>query len=161
MPSFDIVSELDMHEVTNAVDQATREIGTRFDFRKVKDATFELSESEIKLTADSAFQLQQMLDVLKGKLVGRKIDIKCLEMGGVNAGGVKAFQIATLKVGLEQPNAKKIVKLIKEKKLKVQAAIQGDQVRITGKKRDDLQGVMAMLREADIDVPLQFTNFRD
>ena len=160
MPSFDIVSELDMHEVTNAVDQAKRELSTRFDFKGVI-ASFELSGSEISLTADVDFQLQQMIDILKGKLVSRKIDVKCLDIAAADVSGVKARQLITLKQGLDQPNAKKIVKMVKEKKLKVQTAIQGDQVRVTGKKRDDLQSVMAMLRESDIDLPLQFTNFRD
>ena len=160
MPSFDIVSELDMHEVTNAVDQAKRELSTRFDFKGVA-ASFELNGSEISLTADVDFQLQQMIDILKGKLVSRKIDVKCLDVAPADLSGVKARQVITLKQGLDQPNAKKIIKMVKEKKLKVQTAIQGDQVRVTGKKRDDLQSVMAMLRESDIDLPLQFTNFRD
>ncbi|OMH30346.1 YajQ family cyclic di-GMP-binding protein [Motiliproteus sp. MSK22-1] len=160
MPSFDIVSELDMHEVTNAVDQAKRELSTRFDFKGVV-ASFELNGSEISLTADVDFQLQQMIDILKGKLVSRKIDVKCLDVAPADLSGVKARQVITLKQGLDQPNAKKIIKMVKEKKLKVQTAIQGDQVRVAGKKRDDLQSVMAMLRESDIDLPLQFTNFRD
>ena len=160
MPSFDIVSELDMHEVTNAVDQANRELSTRYDFKGV-NASFELSDSDITLTADGDFQLQQMLDVLRGKMTKRKLDVKCLDIGAPHRSGVKATQIVGLKQGLDQPTAKKIVKLIKEKKLKVQAAIQGEQVRVTGKKRDDLQSVIAMLREADIDLPLQFNNFRD
>ncbi len=160
MPSFDIVSELDMHEVANAVDQANRELSTRFDFKGV-DASFELAGSEISLSADVDFQLQQMLEMLKGKLVKRQLDVKCLDIGEINASGVKARQTVGLKQGLDQPTAKKITKLIKEKKLKVQAAIQGEQVRVTGKKRDDLQSVIALLREADIDLPLQFNNFRD
>ena len=160
MPSFDVVSELDMHEVSNAVDQANREVGTRYDFKGV-DASFELGESDINLTAEVDFQLQQMLDILRNKLVSRKIDIKALDIKDFVTSGMKVKQQVLLKQGLDQPTAKKIVKMIKDKKMKVQAAIQGDQVRVTGKKRDDLQQAIAMLREADIDLPLQFNNFRD
>jgi hypothetical protein len=160
MPTFDIVSELDLHEVSNALDQANKEIGTRFDFKGVA-ASFELTDSQVMMSADVNFQLQQMLDILRAKLGGRKIDTKCLDVGDVVTSGMKVKQQVTLKQGLDAPLAKKIVKMIKDKKLKVQSAIQGDQVRVTGKKRDDLQSVMAMLRESDIDLPLQFTNFRD
>ncbi|WP_207062605.1 YajQ family cyclic di-GMP-binding protein [Motiliproteus sp. SC1-56] len=160
MPSFDVVSELDMHEVSNAVDQANREIGTRYDFKGV-DASFELGDSEVNLTAEVDFQLQQMLEILRNKLVSRKIDIKALEVKDHVTSGMKVKQQVLLKQGLDQPTAKKIVKLIKDQKLKVQAAVQGEQVRVTGKKRDDLQQTMAVLREADIDLPLQFNNFRD
>ncbi len=160
MPSFDIVSEFDMHEVSNAVDQANREVGTRYDFKGV-DANFELSESEIILSAEGDFQLQQMRDILIGKLVKRKIDAKALEFKPSSKSGMQVKQPVLLKQGIDQPNSKKIIKLIKDKKMKVQAAIQGEQVRVTGKKRDDLQAVMALLRESDIDLPLQFNNFRD
>lgn len=160
MPSFDVVSELDMHEMTNAVDQANREIGTRFDFKGV-DASFELGDNEINLTAEVDFQLQQMMEILRGKLVNRKIDIKALDVQKAVESGMKIKQQVVLKQGLDQPTAKKIIKMIKDKKLKVQTQVQGDQVRVTGKKRDDLQSVIAMLRESDLDIPLQYNNFRD
>lgn len=160
MPSFDIVSELDMHEVSNAVDQANRELGTRYDFNKV-DAKFELAGEVITLHAEVDFQLQQMMDILRTKLVGRKVDIKSLDVGEPHTANMRARQLVTLKQGLDQLFSKKIVKMIKDKKLKVQAQVQGDQVRVTGKKRDDLQEVMAMLRGEDLELPLQYTNFRD
>jgi uncharacterized protein YajQ (UPF0234 family) len=160
MPSFDIVSEVDMHEVTNAVDQANREVSTRFDF-KGSDARFELKDSVIIMTADGEFQLQQMLSILQSKLTRRGVDIACLEIGKPETAGKGVRQEVTLRQGLDTPLAKKIVKLIKDARLKVQAAIQGEQVRVTGKKRDDLQQVIAMLKEARLDMPLQFTNFRD
>lgn len=160
MPSFDIVSELDMHEVSNAVDQANRELVNRYDFNKV-DATFELAAEIITLQAEVDFQLQQMLEILRSKLVGRKIDIKSMDVGEAHTAHMRARQLVTLKQGLDQPFSKKIIKLIKDKKLKVQTQVQGEQVRVTGKKRDDLQSVMAMLREEDLELPLQFNNFRD
>lgn len=160
MPSFDIVSELDMHEVTNAVDQSNRELQMRYDFKGV-DAKFELNDSAVTLQAEVDFQLQQMLEVLRTKMTGRKIDIRCLEIKDPEQANMRARQEIILKQGLDQPFAKKIVKMIKDKKLKVQAQVQGEQVRVTGKKRDDLQSVMAMLREAELDLPLQFNNFRD
>jgi len=160
MPSFDVVSEVDQHEVTNAVDQANREIGTRFDFKGV-NAKCEQNGLQVTLIAEVDFQVQQMLDMLRGKLVKRGIDIACLECGEVVQTGMQARMEITLRQGVDAPLAKKIVKLIKDKKMKVQAAIQGDQVRVTGKKRDDLQEVIAMLREANLDLPLQFSNFRD
>ncbi|WP_415888905.1 YajQ family cyclic di-GMP-binding protein [Neptuniibacter sp. SY11_33] len=160
MPSFDIVSELDMHEVTNAVDQSNRELQMRYDFKGV-DARFEQSESTVTVQAEVDFQLQQMMDVLKNKMTGRKIDVRCLEIKDPETANMRARQEVILKQGLDQPLAKKIVKLIKDAKLKVQAQVQGEQVRVTGKKRDDLQSVMAMLREADLELPLQFNNFRD
>jgi len=160
MPSFDIVSELDMHEVTNAVDQSNRELQMRYDFKGV-DAQFEQTESTVTLQAEVDFQLQQMMDVLKTKMTGRKIDIRCLEVKDPEKANMRARQEVILKQGLDQPLAKKIVKMIKDAKLKVQAQVQGEQVRVTGKKRDDLQSVMAMLRESDLELPLQFNNFRD
>ncbi|MDP2140149.1 MAG: YajQ family cyclic di-GMP-binding protein [Gammaproteobacteria bacterium] len=160
MPSFDIVSEVDMPEVNNALDQARREVGTRFDFKGV-DATFELRDKEITLTADSEFQLEQMLDILKGKLVKRNVDVKSLEMGEVKKSGKQALQTVTIQQGIEADVSRKIVKLIKDSKSKVQTAIQGEKLRVTGKKRDDLQEVIALLREANLDVPVQFNNFRD
>jgi uncharacterized protein YajQ (UPF0234 family) len=161
MPSFDIVSEVDMHEMNNALDQANREVGTRFDFKGVK-ASFSLTESsDVEVTAEVDFQVQQMMEILKGKLVKRNIDIKSLKQGDVVTTGQQAVMSVTVQQGIESELARKIVKMVKEKKLKVQTAIQGEKLRVTGKKRDDLQQVMAVLRESDIDVPLQFDNFRD
>lgn len=160
MPSFDIVSEVDLPEVRNAVDQATREVGTRFDFKGV-DASFELKEAEITLTAESDFQLEQMMDILKGKLVKRNVDIKTLKEDDIVLSGKKASQKVTIQQGIEADIARKLVKLIKDKKMKVQTAIQGEKLRVTGKKRDDLQEVIAMLRETNLEIPLQYNNFRD
>lgn len=160
MPSFDIVSELDMHEVTNAVDQSNRELQMRYDFKGI-DARFELNESSVTLIAEVDFQLQQMLDVLRTKMTGRKIDIRCLEIKDQETANMRARQEVILKQGLDQPFAKKIVKMVKDAKLKVQSQVQGEQVRVTGKKRDDLQSVIAFLREAELELPLQFNNFRD
>jgi uncharacterized protein YajQ (UPF0234 family) len=160
MPSFDIISEFDPHEVTNAVDQASKEVGTRFDF-KGTESSFELSENKIVMTSESAFQLQQMFSIICAKLSRRGIDIACLDVGEAKGSGKLMRQEITLKQGIDSANAKKIVKLIKDKKLKVQAAIQGDQVRVTGKKRDDLQDVIQMLRNEKLELPLQFENFRE
>jgi len=160
MPSFDIVSEVDKHILTNAVDQANRVITTRFDFKGV-DAKFERNDFVITLWADVDFQLQQLLDILQSSLIKNKIDIECLDVADHTPLGKQVKQEVTVRTGLESLLAKKIVKLIKEKKMKVQSQIQGDQVRVTGKKRDDLQQVMAMLREQELDMPLQFDNFRD
>ena len=160
MPSFDIISEFDPHELTNAVDQASKEVGTRFDF-KGTESSFELNESTIVMTSESAFQLQQMFSVICAKLSRRGIDIGCLETGEAKGSGKLMKQELTLKQGLDSAYAKKIIKLIKDKKLKVQAAIQGDQIRVTGKKRDDLQEVIQMLKNEKLEQPLQFENFRD
>ena len=161
MPSFDIVSEVDMHEINNAIDQANREIGTRFDFKGV-DASFKLNEqSNITLSAEVEFQIQQMLDILRGKMVKRGIDSKALVEGDIEMSGQRAVMVVKVQQGIEQDLARKIVKMVKEMKIKVQTAIQGDKLRVTGKKRDDLQEVIAMLREAKLDIPLQFDNFRD
>ena len=160
MPSFDIVSEVDKHILTNSVDQANRIVTTRFDFKGV-DAKFELSDFVVTITADADFQVEQMLDILQSSLTKNKIDIKCLDIEESYASGKQVKQHITVQTGLESLLAKKIVKLMKEKKFKVQSQIQGDQVRVTGKKRDDLQQVMAMLREEKLEMPLQFNNFRD
>jgi cyclic-di-GMP-binding protein len=160
MPSFDIVSEYDTHEANNAIDQANREVVARFDF-KGSNAQYEFSEDKITLRAGSKFQLQQMRDILYTKLTKRNIDINCIEADEPKETDKTAQQIITLRQGIESQLAKKIVKLIKDKKMKVQAAIQGDKVRVTGKKRDDLQEVMQMLKEEKLDMPLQFNNFRD
>ncbi|HFB67272.1 MAG TPA: YajQ family cyclic di-GMP-binding protein [Aeromonadales bacterium] len=160
MPSFDIVSEVDNHELGNAVDQTKRELGNRFDFKGV-DFAIEQEGDNIKLVADAEFQVNQILDVLQNKMIKRGIDIGCLEKGDITPSGKQTYMIVTVKQGLDSETAKKIVKLIKAKKMKVQSAIQGDKVRVTGKKRDDLQAVMALLRGAEVGVPLQFNNFRD
>ena len=160
MPSFDVVSEVDFHEVTNALDQANRELTTRFDFRGVQ-ATFERSDDTVTMTADADIQLQQMLDILQNKLHRRGIDIACLEVADATKLGKQVKQKVLIKQGLDSDTSRKVVKLIKEKKLKVQSAIQGEKVRITGKKRDDLQQVIAFLKTAELDLPLQFDNFRD
>jgi uncharacterized protein YajQ (UPF0234 family) len=160
MPSFDIVSELDKHELTNAVDQASRELQTRFDFKGVA-ASFELNGDSVNMEAEVDFQLQQMLDMLRSKLIARGIDTKCLEEKDPDRSGVKARQELVIKQGLDQPVAKKVIKVIKDAKLKVQTQIQGEKVRVTGKKRDDLQQAMALLKDSDINMPLQYNNFRD
>lgn len=162
MPSFDIVSEVNVHEVVNAVDQANREVGTRFDF-KGSGAKYELKEKEltVTLTALSEFQLQQMMDIFKLKLAKRGIDVECLKIDEPTLVGQTAKQIVTLRQGIETELGKKLQRLIKDSKLKVQAAIQDKQVRVTGKSRDDLQNVIAMVRKAKLDLPMQFTNFRD
>ena len=160
MPSFDVVSEVDFHEVTNALDQANRELSTRFDFRGV-EASFERADDIVTLTADADIQLQQMLDILQNKLHRRGIDIACLDVADATKLGKQVKQKVTIKQGLDKDTARKIVKLIKEKKLKVQSAIQGEKVRVTGKKRDDLQQTIALLKQAELELPLQFDNFRD
>lgn len=160
MPSFDIVSEIDQQEVRNAVENASRELDTRFDFRGV-DAGFEWASEETTLSAEADFQLQQMVDILRNKLIKRDVDPATMDVGEPEHSG-KTFSLkVTFKEGIDAPTAKKIVKLIKDSKVKVQAAIQGEQVRVTGKKRDDLQAIMALVREADLGQPFQFTNFRD
>jgi len=160
MPSFDIVSEFDKHEAHNAVDQAIKEVTTRFDF-KGANATYELNEDKITLRAEVDFQLKQMLEILRMKRAKRGIDVSCMDVAPADVKYQSASQVVTLKEGLDSAVAKKIVKLIKDKKLKVQAAIQGDKVRVTGKKRDDLQEVIQMLRAEELEMPLQFDNFRD
>ncbi|MGD8174644.1 YajQ family cyclic di-GMP-binding protein [Marinimicrobium sp. ARAG 43.8] len=161
MPSFDVVSEVDKHVLTNAVDQANRLIGNRYDFKGV-DAHFERNDYTVTLTAEAEFQVSQMQDILQSALVKNNIDIACLDIGAPVASGKQVRQDAVVRTGLETDLCKKMVKLIKDSKLKVQAQIQGDQLRVTGKKRDDLQQVMTLLRETQsIDMPLQFTNFRD
>jgi uncharacterized protein YajQ (UPF0234 family) len=160
MPSFDVVSEVDLQEVRNAVDQAVRELGTRFDFRGV-DAGYELANERIELHAPEEFQLGQMLDILRDKFTRRGVDVRALDPGQVEASGKVKRQSFGLKQGIDRDMAKKIMKLIKDSKLKVQSQVQGDQVRVTGKKRDDLQQVIATLKAAELDLPLDFDNFRD
>ena len=160
MPSFDVVSEIDTHELTNAVDQAIRELSQRFDF-KGTDASFELEETTVTMSAPAEFQLKQMLEILKLKLAKRGIDIGCLDVKDPTVNLAIAKQLVLLKIGIDQEAGKKAVRLLKDSKLKVQAQIQGDKVRVTGKKRDDLQDAIAVLRKAELGVPLQFSNFRD
>ena len=160
MPSFDIVSEVDKHELTNAVDQAHREITNRFDF-KGTDASIVATAEKITLSAESDFQVQQMHPVLYQKLSSRKIDIASLDPQKVEKAGKGAKQDMLVKQGIDKETAKKIVAEVKNSKLKVQAAIQGETVRVTGKKRDDLQKTMALLKDKDIGLPMQFENFRD
>lgn len=160
MPSFDVVSEVDHHELSNALDQANREIGTRYDF-KGSNARVEASGNQLTLEAESEFQVKQMVPILKEKMSKRGIDVDCLEFGEIVEMNKRARQPVTVREGLDKDLARKMVKLIKDRKLKVQAAIQGEQLRVSGKKRDDLQQVMQMLREAGLGIPLQFNNFRD
>ena len=160
MPSFDVVSEVDMHEMSNALDQSRREISTRYDFRNSK-AEIESADDIITLIADNEFQIQQMLDIVYGKMAKRGIDIKSIETSDVERRGTESRQKITIRQGIDKDTARKIVKMIKASKLKVQSAIQDQQVRVTGKKRDELQNIMAMLREGKLDLALQFTNFRD
>jgi uncharacterized protein YajQ (UPF0234 family) len=161
MPSFDVVSEADMIEVKNAIEQTNKEITTRFDF-KGSDARVEQKENELTAFADSEFQLQQVRDVLTNKLAKRKVDVRFLEDGDIKKiGGDKVKQVIKVKNGIETEDAKKIVRVIKDSKMKVQASIQGESVRVTGAKRDDLQAAMAMLRKDVPDMPLEFNNFRD
>ncbi|WP_286265669.1 YajQ family cyclic di-GMP-binding protein [Thalassotalea atypica] len=160
MPSFDIVSEIDLEEVRNAVDNANRELSTRYDFRGV-EASFEWKSPAVSVKAEGDFQIKQMVDILRGKLMKREVDPKSMTLSNPEFSGKKCTQTVTFQEGIEQSVAKKLVKLIKDSKIKVQAAIQGEQVRINGKKRDDLQAVMQLVRECELDTPFQFNNFRD
>jgi uncharacterized protein YajQ (UPF0234 family) len=162
MPSFDTVSELDSHELTNAVDQANRELSQRFDFKDT-GATFTLKEKEltVEMKAPSEFQLKQMLDILTQRLVKRGIDSRCMEKQDPVSNLAEARQDIVLRHGIDPETGKKLQKMLKDSKLKVQAQIQGDQLRVTGKQRDDLQQAMALMRKAELDRPLQFKNFRD
>jgi uncharacterized protein YajQ (UPF0234 family) len=160
MPSFDIVSEVDLHQFTNAVDQSGRVVETRFDFKGV-EARYERDKLTVTIVAESDMQLEQMEDMLRANLIKSKIEPNAMEVGEPQQQGKLVKVLVTMKNGLESDLAKKIVKLIKDEKLKVQTQIQGEQVRVTGKKRDDLQEVIAMLRKKELEQPLQFTNFRD
>ncbi len=160
MPSMDIVSEIDMEEVRNATDNTARELDTRFDFRGA-NASVEWKKPTVVLKAEADFQLTQLVTMLRGQLAKRSIDAKALTLSKVEHSGKTFTQTVTFQEGIEQPVAKKVVKLIKDSKLKVQAAIQGEQVRVTGKKRDDLQSVMKLVREAELEQSFQFNNFRD
>ncbi len=160
MPSFDVVSDFDAHEASNGVDQANREVTTRFDF-KGTGSKFELEDAVISLTTQSDFQLKQMMDILQQKLAKRGIDLGCLEEQEPEFSGSEARQKVIMRRGIDTDRARKLVKQIKAAKLKVQAAIQGDKLRVSGKKRDDLQDVIAMLKDTDVGLPLQYENFRD
>ncbi len=160
MPSFDVVSDFDAHEASNGIDQANREVSTRFDF-KGTGSKFELDGQVISLTSQSDFQLKQMLDIMRQKLAKRGIDIACLEESEPELTGSEARQTVLMRKGIESELARKLVKQVKASKLKVQAAIQGDKLRISGNKRDDLQAVIALLKESDAGLPLQYENFRD
>jgi cyclic-di-GMP-binding protein len=160
MPSFDIVSELNAHEVANAIDQASREIATRFDF-KGTNAKFELAEFVVTLSAPADFQLKQMMEILKLKLTKRGVDIACMKVDEPVVTGQTAKQLVTLRQGIDTELGKKLQRMIKDSKLKIQAAIQDKQVRVSGKSRDDLQSAIALVRGGKLELPLQFTNFRD
>jgi uncharacterized protein YajQ (UPF0234 family) len=160
LPSFDIVSKVNIQEVVNAVDQANRELRTRFDF-KGTNSSFNLDENKITIRAPEEFQIQQMFDILTGRLSGRTIDIRCLQADPIQINVNDAWQLVTVRQGIETELARNIVKMIKQRKLKVQASIQGEKVRVSGKKKDMLQQVISTIKEADFDVPLQFENYRD
>ena len=160
MPSFDVVSEIDTHELTNAVDQAIRELSQRFDFKDT-DAAFELEDTTVTMTAPADFQLKQMLDILKLRIAKRGIDVACLEVKDPEVNLARAKQLVVLRHGIDAETGRKVSRLIKDSKLKVQAQIQGEKVRVTGKKRDDLQEAIALLRKGSFEVPLQFNNFRE
>ena len=160
MPSFDVISEVDKHELTNAVDTANRELSTRFDF-KGQDASYELDGFVVTQKAPSDFQLKQMLDILRGRLAARGIDMRCMDAAEPEVNLAGARQKVTIKQGIEQKLAKKIVASLKDAKLKVEAQINGDKLRVSGKKRDDLQDAMALLKKTELEIPLQFDNFRD
>ena len=160
MPSFDVVSEVNLDEVRNGVNQTTREINTRFDF-KGKDASFEFEDSQIMMRAPDEFQLNQMYDILTSKLASRKVNVRCLQRDPVQVNVSDAWQVVKVRQGIETDLARQLVKTVKQTKMRVQVAIQGDKLRVTGKKRDDLQQVIALLKETKVKLPLQYINFRD
>ena len=160
MPSFDVVSDFDSHEASNAIDQANREVNTRFDF-KGTGSKYALDGQVISMTTQTDFQLKQMLDILRQKLAKRSIDVGCIQEEDPEFSGSEARQKITLRRGIDAPLARDMVKKIKSTKIKVQTAIQGDKLRVSGKKRDDLQAVISMLKDEDVDLPLQYENFRD
>ena len=160
MPSFDVVSEVNLDEVRNGVNQATREINVRFDFRG-KNASFEFEDNQITMRAPDEFQLNQMYDILTSKLASRKVNVRCLQRDPVQVNVSDAWQVVKVCQGIEADLARQLVKTVKQTKIKVQVAIQGDRLRVTGKKRDDLQQVIALLKETKVDLPLQHINFRD
>jgi len=160
MPSFDAVSEVDMHEVTNAIDQAKRELGNRWDFKNV-EADIQLDNGKLIFSAEQDFQLDQLIELTKMTLAKRKVDTRAMVEAGDSKAGKLVKKSFELRQGIDSLTAKKMVKLVKESKLKVQAAIQGEKVRVTGKKRDDLQQVMNLFRESELETPLQYNNFRE
>jgi uncharacterized protein YajQ (UPF0234 family) len=160
MPSFDIISEIDTVELRNAVDNANRELATRFDFRGV-EGSFELKDETVKLSAEAEFQLKQMRDILRGNLTKRGVDVNSMDSQKADATGKTWNQTVLFKQGIDKEMAKKVVKAIKGAKLKVQVAVQGEKVRVTGKKRDDLQAVIALIKQSDLGHPFQYENFRD
>jgi len=160
MPSFDVVSEFDAHEASNAIDQANREVGTRFDF-KGTGSKYELEDQVVNLTSQADFQLQQMMDILRQKLAKRGIDIACMKEEEVEITGSEARQKVILRKGIDTPLARDLVKQIKASKIKVQTSIQGEKLRVSGKKRDDLQAVITLLKDSKTELPLQYENFRD
>jgi uncharacterized protein YajQ (UPF0234 family) len=161
MPSFDIVSKVDSQEVDNAVNQARKEIGQRYDFKGTK-TEIELEKDEIRVVSDDDYKVKAVVDVLQSKLVRRSVPLRALTYGAIEpASGGRAKQAITVRQGIDPDRARKIVKLIKDTKIKVQTQIQGDQLRVSGKKRDDLQSVIQMLKEQDLDLPLQFSNYRE
>jgi len=161
MPSFDVVSEIDKHEAKNAVDQANRELERRYDFKGV-NASFELKEGGVIMTANEEFHIEQMKPMLEGSLIKRGIKVSCVEYGALQGAGKQVKMTATLKEGIDKDLARNMVKMVKESKIKVQAAVQGESIRVTGKKRDDLQEVMALWKgNEEIKLPLQFKNFKD
>ena len=160
MPSFDVVSEFDAHEASNAIDQANREVGTRFDF-KGTGSKYVLEDQVVNLTSQADFQLQQMMDILRQKLAKRGIDIACMKEEEVEITGSEARQKVILRKGIDTPLARDLVKQIKASKIKVQTSIQGEKLRVSGKKRDDLQAVIALLKDSETELPLQYDNFRD
>ena len=159
MPTFDVVSEVNLHEVTNAVNQAIREISTRFDF-KGKNVKFEFAEDQVTMRAPEEFQLEQMYDVLTNKFASRKVDVRCLEREPAQKNVSDVWQVVRVRQGIEVELARRLVKLVKNTKLKVQVAIEGEKLRVSGKKRDDLQTAIQVLKDANVDVPLQFINYR-
>ncbi len=160
MPTFDVVSEVNLHEVTNAVNQAIREISTRFDF-KGKNVKFEFAEDQVTMRAPEEFQLEQMYDVLTNKFASRKVDVRCLEREPAQKNVSDVWQVVRVRQGIEVELARRLVKLVKNTKLKVQVAIEGEKLRVSGKKRDDLQTAIQVLKDANVDVPLQFINYRE
>lgn len=161
MPSFDVVSEMNIEEVRNATDNATRELSTRFDFRGV-EASFAYDNEAVKMSAESEYQVDQLVQIFRSQLAKRKVDPRCINTGTIEITGKNHKKTVTFVQGIETNVSKKLVKLIKDSKMKVQASIQGDKLRVTGKKRDDLQAAMKLIREAEgFDQPFQFNNFRD
>ena len=161
MPSFDVVSQVDKHQLANAIDQAQRELANRYDLRGTNAAIELEQEFELKVTAANEFQLKQVVDLLRPRLAARGIDLRALDVGAVETNLAEARQVIKIKQGIEQVNAKKVIAVIKDAKLKVDASINGDKLRVTGMKRDDLQQVIALLKKAELPLPLQFENFRD